>query len=197
MSGEQGGILGPTAVADYEAMLEATSESVSTDAPAPESRPDVAVCPRCADNGHTIPVHAHARTNETDFEHRCPICHHEWTITRTPQELAPPRAHAELHRARTALKHAALMHGIWWQGPRSNHPSGGYVKAGHDAVTQIDEALKTLYAARGALVAQLRRDEDLSALRVDALLASRRTPDTTTTPGDPAPEAADQAHTNP
>lgn len=161
------------------------------------SRPDVDICPRCADSGRTIPVHAHTRTNETDFEHRCPVCRHEWTIVRTPQELKPPRTHAALYRARTALRQATLMFGVWWQGPRGDYPGRNYVQAGHDAVARIDEAIAALHEARSVLVTALRRDEDLRGLRVDAITAARRTPDITTTPGVAAPEAAEPAHINP
>ncbi|GLY81882.1 hypothetical protein [Actinoallomurus iriomotensis] len=157
------------------------------------SRPDVATCPRCANNGQTIPVHARTRDGD-EFEHRCPICHHEWTIVRTPQELAPPASHAALHRARTTLKHAALLLGRWHRGPAADPTPGAYITAGHDAIKRIDEALRDLYDARSSLISELRRNQDLQDLRVDAILAARRTPDTTTTPGAHTPEAAEQAH---
>lgn len=142
----------------------------------PQSRPDVDICPACADSGKTIPVHAHTRDGD-EFEHRCPICRHEWTVTRTPQELKPPRSAEKLDLARTSLSLAKLAAGSWHRGPSNEEENRNYVRAGHDAVARIDETLRALYDARGALVTELHRDEDLSALRVDALLTARPTPD--------------------
>jgi len=45
--------------------------------------------------------------------------------------------------------------------------------AGHAAVETIDGMLTALHKARAALVSEIRRDQDKTAARVDATLASR------------------------
>ncbi|MGH3380396.1 MAG: hypothetical protein ACRDP6_37240 [Actinoallomurus sp.] len=161
----------------------------------PETRPDVDVCPRCADGGSTIPVTAHDRDDNV-FSHRCPVCRHEWTVRRTPQELTPPRSYQALYRAQSALTHATYDLEQWHAG-RPGETDRNYVTAGVEATGRIDEVLAALQEARAALISERRRDEDLRALCVDAMLAARRSPNSATAPGDPAPEADQQAHTNP
>lgn len=164
-------------------------------APEPQARPDVDLCPRCADAGRTVPVHAHDRDG-AQFAFRCPIDGHRWQLARWPEELKPMRSHTALHRGRTALKQAAMALGVWHHGPsREGSQPGSYIKAGHDAVARIDEALRALYDARGALIGELGRNEELSAQRTDALLAARRGPENETAPGRPGPGTAHhQAH---
>jgi hypothetical protein len=55
-------------------------------------------------------------------------------------------------------------------GERSAHA----IKAGHDAIKDIDDLTRQLYALREQLVSELRQDEDVRAARVDAMLAGRR-----------------------
>jgi hypothetical protein len=47
------------------------------------------------------------------------------------------------------------------------------VRAGGTAVETIDGMLAALHRARAALVAEIRQDQDETAARVDAILASR------------------------
>ena len=57
-------------------------------------------------------------------------------------------------------------------GERSAHA----IEAGHKAVKDIDELIARLHQLRARLVAELRRDEDIRAARVDAMLAGRQDP---------------------
>lgn len=45
------------------------------------------------------------------------------------------------------------------------------IKAGHGAIKVIDEIVHELYQVREQLVGELRADEDIRAVRVDAMLA--------------------------
>ncbi|MEV4511357.1 hypothetical protein AB0K00_20570 [Dactylosporangium sp. NPDC049525] len=83
------------------------------------------------------------------------------TVPPTPATLGP--AHAAVVRAVEEL--AA------WHGP---DPSGARVRAGHDAITAIDTALRALYDARAALVTEIHADNVERAARVDELLARVR-----------------------
>lgn len=56
--------------------------------------------------------------------------------------------------------------------PPLGERSANAIKAGHDAVKDIDDLLRQLHNLRGQLVAELRADEDIRARRVDAMLAS-------------------------
>lgn len=58
--------------------------------------------------------------------------------------------------------------------PALGERSAAAITAGHEAVKAIDELTRQLYALRDQLVGELRRDEDLRAARVDAMLARRR-----------------------
>jgi hypothetical protein len=49
-----------------------------------------------------------------------------------------------------------------------------YVEDGHEAIYFIDELLRELHRVRGALVDEIRVDEDERAVRVDRLLAQCR-----------------------
>ncbi|MEU0560932.1 hypothetical protein [Dactylosporangium sp. NPDC006015] len=71
----------------------------------------------------------------------------------------------------TAALTAGAEHLAVWHGPDT---SGARVRAGHDALTAIDSALRALYDARAALVAEIRRDDVERAARVDELLAQVR-----------------------
>ena len=54
--------------------------------------------------------------------------------------------------------------------------SANAIKAGHDAVKDIDVLLRQLYNLRDQLVGELRRDEDLRAERVDRRIADEASP---------------------
>lgn len=45
------------------------------------------------------------------------------------------------------------------------------IRNGHQAVRDIDEMIRQLHALRGQLVSELRQDDDIRAVRVDAILA--------------------------
>lgn len=142
--------------------------------PDPQVRPDVDVCPRCADSGTTVPVHAHTRV-KTRYGFRCPIDGHGWTVDRRPEELRPLRSREQLDKARTSLRFASEALEYWHDGPSTPSPSGRPCATyGADALARIDEALAAVHAARASLVAEIRHDEDLSGTRVDAMLAARR-----------------------
>ena len=47
------------------------------------------------------------------------------------------------------------------------------VRAGHQAVDEIDQLTRDLYRLRDQLVTELRQNEDIAAARVDAMLAER------------------------
>lgn len=68
--------------------------------------------------------------------------------------------------------HAAVVRGVEalavWHGPAD---TSGRVRAGHDAITAIDTALRALYDARAALVTEIFADNVERAARVDELLA--------------------------
>ena len=66
--------------------------------------------------------------------------------------------------------------------PPLGERSAAAIKAGHEAIEQIDKLTRQLYRLREQLVGELRQDEDLRAERVDAMLAQRRT--------EPQPEPA-------
>jgi hypothetical protein len=46
------------------------------------------------------------------------------------------------------------------------------VRAGHSAVGVMDVMLKEIYTARAALVDEIRRDQDATTARIDAMLAT-------------------------
>lgn len=48
------------------------------------------------------------------------------------------------------------------------------VRAGHEAIGALDAMLRTLYTARGRLLRELHQDENETAARVDATLATQR-----------------------
>jgi hypothetical protein len=58
--------------------------------------------------------------------------------------------------------------------PPLGERSAAAIKAGHQAVEAIDELARQLYRLREQLVGELRRDEDIRADRVDAMLARSR-----------------------
>jgi len=58
------------------------------------------------------------------------------------------------------------------------------IKAGHEAIETIDELTRQLYALREQLVGELRQDEDVRAVRVDAMLARPRQERQSCRPGD-------------
>ena len=53
--------------------------------------------------------------------------------------------------------------------------TGCYVADGHVVITCIDHLLRELHGIRGALIDEIRGDEDERAVRVDRLLAESRT----------------------
>lgn len=58
--------------------------------------------------------------------------------------------------------------------PPLGQRSAAAIGYGHDAVTEIDNLCRQLYRLREQLVGELRRDEDIRAARVDAMLARGR-----------------------
>ena len=60
--------------------------------------------------------------------------------------------------------------------PPLGERSAAAIGAGHEAVKDIDELIARLHQVRARLVAELRRDEDIRAARVDAMLAGRQDP---------------------
>ncbi len=58
--------------------------------------------------------------------------------------------------------------------PPLGERSAEAITAGHEAIEAIDELSRQLYRLREQLISELRQDEDLRAVRVDALLARRR-----------------------
>lgn len=59
--------------------------------------------------------------------------------------------------------------------PPLGERSADDIKAGHGAIEVIDEIVRDLYRLREQLVSELRTDEDVRAVRVDAMLAEART----------------------
>ena len=66
--------------------------------------------------------------------------------------------------------------------PPLGERSAKAIEAGHEAVRDIDELVARLHQLRARLVAELRRDEDIRAARVDAMLAGRQDPGHEATP---------------
>ena len=58
--------------------------------------------------------------------------------------------------------------------PPLGERSAQAIKAGHEAIEAIDELTRQLYALREQLVSELRQNDDLTAERVDAMLARLR-----------------------
>jgi len=61
--------------------------------------------------------------------------------------------------------------------PPLGERSAEAIKAGHAAIETIDELTRQLYVLREQLVGELRQDEDIRAVRVDAMLDAQRRPD--------------------
>lgn len=57
--------------------------------------------------------------------------------------------------------------------PPLGERSAEAVKSGYQALGEIDELVRRLYALRGQLVNELRQDADLCGARIDAMLAAR------------------------
>ena len=58
--------------------------------------------------------------------------------------------------------------------PPLGERSANAIKAGHEAVEDIDRLIAQLHEVRAQLVSELRQDEDMRAARVDAMLAGRQ-----------------------
>jgi hypothetical protein len=58
--------------------------------------------------------------------------------------------------------------------PAAGEHDAEAIKAGHGAITVIDEIIRGLHELRGHLVTELRADEDERAKRVDAMVAGAR-----------------------
>jgi hypothetical protein len=58
--------------------------------------------------------------------------------------------------------------------PPLGERSASAIKAGHEAIRDIDRLIARLHQVRAQLVSELRQDEDIRAARVDALLAGRQ-----------------------
>jgi hypothetical protein len=57
--------------------------------------------------------------------------------------------------------------------PPLGERSAQAIRAGHEAVEDIDRLIARLHQVRAQLVSELRQDEDIRAARVDAMLAER------------------------
>ncbi len=57
--------------------------------------------------------------------------------------------------------------------PPLGERSAAAIKAGHEAIKDIDQLIARLHQVRAQLVSELRQDEDIRAAGVDALLAQR------------------------
>lgn len=60
--------------------------------------------------------------------------------------------------------------------PPPGERSAEAIKGGHAATEVIDEIVRDLYQVREQLIIELRTDEDIRAVRVDAMLAEHRAP---------------------
>jgi hypothetical protein len=49
------------------------------------------------------------------------------------------------------------------------------IRGGHEAIKVLDEIIRELYQVRGQLIRELRADEDIRTVRLDAMLAEGRT----------------------
>jgi hypothetical protein len=58
--------------------------------------------------------------------------------------------------------------------PPLGERSASAIKAGREAIEAIDQLIARLHEVRAQLVSERRRDEDIRAARVDAMLAERR-----------------------
>ena len=58
--------------------------------------------------------------------------------------------------------------------PPLGERSAEAIKAGHGAIEVIDEIVRELHSLRDVLIIELRTDEDVRAVRVDAMLAEAR-----------------------
>jgi len=58
--------------------------------------------------------------------------------------------------------------------PPLGERSAKAIEAGHEAIKDIDRLIAQLFQVRAQLVSELRQDEDIRAVRVDALLAESR-----------------------
>lgn len=61
--------------------------------------------------------------------------------------------------------------------PPLGERSGSAIKAGHEAVEDIDRLIARLHQVRGHLIDELRQDEDIRAARVDAMIEQKQIPD--------------------
>jgi hypothetical protein len=75
--------------------------------------------------------------------------------------------------ARNHLASAEAALDGWYA--RLTTTTGCYVADGHVVITSIDRLLRELHGIRGALIDEIRADEDERAVRVDRLLAESRT----------------------
>jgi hypothetical protein len=57
--------------------------------------------------------------------------------------------------------------------PPLGERSANAIKAGHEAIKDIDQLIARLHQVRAQLVSDLRQDEDLRHARVDAMLAAK------------------------
>ena len=67
--------------------------------------------------------------------------------------------------------------------PPLGERSAKAIEAGCEAIKDIDQLIAQLHQVRAQLVSELRQDEDIRAVRVDALLAERQAVTDTTETG--------------
>lgn len=86
--------------------------------------------------------------------------------------MTPQASRIALNKARDALGKASAAMRVWHLGVSGTLPvTTNYVISGNEAIQSIDLAIAELHAARAALIAEYRRDDDQRAARVDAMLA--------------------------
>jgi hypothetical protein len=96
-------------------------------------------------------------------------------------------------QARTHLAAAASALDGWCS--RRTDPGHTYVQDGHDAIRDLDAAVRVLHHIRSMLVGQIRTDEDERALRVERLHAGLRAERMARTADPPNPDAPSRGGT--
>lgn len=86
------------------------------------------------------------------------------TVTASPYD-------APLSALRSHVEDLAVWLAIW---ENRKEPDAAARRCASDVVDAIDAVLRDLYLVRGRLVSEIRRADDASAARADALLATMR-----------------------
>ena len=98
----------------------------------------------------------------------CEDCPHGRTahLTRAPSRTEPYFCSACECRQYRGPHYATI--------PPLGERSAKAIEAGHEAIKDIDRLIAQLFQVRAQLVSELRQDEDIRAVRVDAWLAERQ-----------------------